>query len=166
MRAFEQRASQVGGAEALFEIHSGAEAVGFPVWELALENSFKRALVLGAGCIAGGGSAAVAGGDEFEELGLGLAEALRAEAEGVCARSCGEDAADHVALLRPEMEGAAVVVGAEGVFGGAEVEEDFAVFEDGGGGVFCEEGLDGGDDVRGGLRRGRGRGSVRGHGLR
>ena len=92
-----------------------------------------------------------------------MAKALRVEAEGAGSGLRGEDAADEVSLFRPEVEGAAVVVGGEGMFGGAEVEEDAAIFEDGGFGVGFEEGGDG----RGDLGRGlvvRGRGSERGHG--
>jgi len=161
--AFEERAAGVGGAEGLFEIHGGAEGVGFVAGEVALEDALEGPEIAGAGAVAGGGSAAVGGGYELEELGLGLAEALGVEAEGAGAWLRGEDAADEVSLFRPEVEGAAVVVGGEGVFGGAEVEEDAAVFEDGSFGVGFEEGGDG----RGDLGRGlvvRGRGSERGHG--
>ena len=57
-----------------------------------------------------------------------MAKALRVEAEGAGSGLRGEDATDEVGLFRPEVEGAAVVVGGEGMFGGAEVEEDAAVF--------------------------------------
>jgi len=102
-------------------------------------------------------------GYEFEEFGLGLAEALRAEAEGVVAFGGGKDAADEIGFLRPEMESATVVVGRDGAFGGAEVEEDAAVFEERGFGVGFEESGDGSGDFGRGLGYVRGGGSGRGH---
>jgi len=132
---------------------------------VALEDALEGPEIAGAGAVAGGGSAAVGGGYELEELGLGLAEALGVEAEGAGAWLRGEDAADEVSLFRPEVEGAAVVVGGEGVFGGAEVEEDAAVFEDGSFGVGFEEGGDGRGDLGRGLGI-RGGGSGRGHGVK
>ena len=135
MLAFEERAAGVGGAEGFFEVHGGAEGVGFEAGKVALEDALEGAQVASAGGVSGGGRAAVSGGYELEELGLGLAEALRVEAKGAGSGLRGEDATDEVGLFRPEVEGATVVVGGEGVFGGAEVEEDAAVFEDGGFGI-------------------------------
>ena len=54
------------------------------------------------------------------------------------------------------------MVGGEGVLGGAEVEEDAAIFENGGFGIGFEEGLNGRGDLGRGLGV-RGGGSGRGH---
>ena len=122
-----------------------------PVGEGAKEGAFEDAGVFGAVGLACGGGAAVAVGGEFEELRFGLAEALGAEAEDGFAEFDGEDAADEVAVFAPEVEGAAVVLGGEGVAGGTHVEEGVAVFEEGGGGVFGEEGFESGGDLGWGL---------------
>ena len=100
-------------------------------------------------------------GGEFEGLGLGLAEAVGGEAEGSGTEGGGCDAADEVAVFGPEVEGAAAVLGGEGVFCGAEVEEGFAIFEEEGSGVLGQEGFEVGGDGFGGLGRFRGRGSGR-----
>jgi len=160
--AFKERAARVGGAEGLFEIHGGAEGVGFEAGEVALEYALKSAQIAGASGISGGGSAAIGGGYELEEFGLRLAEALRVEAKSAGSGLRGEDAADKVGFFRPEVEGATVVVGGEGMFGGAEVEEDAAVFEDGGFGVGFYESANGRGDLGRGLGI-RGGDSERGH---
>ncbi len=62
------------------------------------------------------------------------------------------------------MEGAAFVLGGEGVFGGAEVEDDFAVFAEDGVGVLGEKGFERGGDGGGRLIDFRGDYSGRRHG--
>ena len=92
-----------------------------------------------------------------------LAEAPRVEAESACARHGGGDAAGDVSFVRPELQGDVAACDAEFVLCGGEVEEDAAVFEDGGGGVF---GNVAGDRLNNLFRRLcaiRGRGSGRGH---
>lgn len=130
------------------------------VREVALKDAFEGAEIAGAGGVASGGGAVRSVGYELEEFGLSLSEALCAEAERVVALGDGEDAADHIPggvdVFRPEMEGAAVVVRGESVFGGSEIEEDAAVFEEGRIGVGFEESRDGGGDF------GRGLGYIRG----
>jgi len=61
------------------------------------------------------------------------------------------------------VQGAAIVLGGEGVFIGAEVEEDLAIFEQSGLGVGVEKGLDRSSDFGRGLGLVRGRSSGRGH---
>jgi len=137
------------------------------VREVALEDALEDPEVASAGGVASGGGAVRSVGSELEEFGLSLSEALCAEAERVVALGDGEDAANHipggVGFFRPEMEGAAVVVRGESVFGGSEIEEDAAVFEEGRIGVGFEESRNGGGDFRRGLGYVRGRGSGRGH---
>lgn len=140
-----------GGAEGALEVEGGAETFGGFVGEGAEEDAVKEAEVALAGGFASGGGAEVDVGGELESLGAELAEALGGEAEGLGARGDGEDAADEVAVLGPEVEGGTVVFGGKGVAGFAEVEEGAAVFEEEGIGVLGEEGFDGGADVRGGL---------------
>ncbi len=148
--ALDERAAGVGGAEGFFEVHRGAEGVGLPVGEVAKEDAIEHAEIVDARGFAGGWGAAVFVGGELEGLGFGLAEAVGGEAEdSVASGGCG-DAADEIAVFGPEVEGAAVVLGGEGVFCGAQVEEDFAVFEEDGVGVLGEEGFE-----RGGDRAGR-----------
>ena len=162
--ALYEGAAGVGGAEGFFEVHRGAEGFGFEIGEVAEEDALEQAEVFDAGGFAGGGSAAVFVGSEFEGLGLGLAEAMGAEAEDAVAGVRGADAADEVAVFAPEMEGAAVVFGGEGVLRLAHVEDDFAVFEDDGYGVLGEEGLERGSDGLGRLFGFRGDCSGRRHG--
>ena len=152
LAAADERATRVGRAEAALEVHGGAEGVGLPLREVAREHALQRARVAGAVGVAGAGCAALAVSDELEELGLGLAEAKGVEAKRAIARGGVDDAADDVAVVVPELQGAAIVVGGEGVPGSAEIEGDPAVFEDGGVRVVGEEGL----DERGDLLRGTG----------
>ncbi len=134
--ALDEGASGVGGAEGSFEVHGGTEGFGLPVGEVAEEDSVEDAEVFCADSLASGWSAPVFVGGELEGLGFGLAEAVGGQTEDSVARGGGGDAADDVAVLGPEVEGAAVVLGGEGVSGEAEVEEDFAVFEKYGGRVL------------------------------
>ena len=151
--AADEQAAGVGGPEAALEVHGGAEGVGGVVGEGAEEGALEDFEVTRAGLLAGGGGAAVAVAGDFEQGGFGLAEFEDGEAEGLVAEFGGDDAADEVALVAPEMEGAAVLFGGERVFGDAHVEESFAVFVDDGGGVVEEEGFEGGGDGLGWLRR-------------
>ena len=57
-------------------------------------------------------------------------------------------------MLVPEVEGAAAVLGGEGVAGGAEVEERATVFEEGSGRVLGQKRFERGGDLLGGLRGG------------
>ena len=164
--AFEQRTAGIGRAEGLFEVHGGAEGIGFEVRKMALEDAFERAQITGACSIASGGSAALAIGYELKQLRLRLAETLRAEAECAAAFCRREDASNEVALVGPQVQGAAIVLGGEGVFIGAEVEEDLAIFEQSGLGVGVEKGLDRSSDFGRGLGLVRGRSSGRGHGVK
>lgn len=145
----DEGASGVSGAEGFFKVHGGAEGFGLPVGELSLEDTIEDAEVFGAGGFAGGGGSAVLIGGEFEGLRFGLAEAEGGEAEDSGAEGGGGDAADEVAVFRPEVEGAAAVLGGEGVFGGTEVEEGFAVFEEEGARVLGQEGFECGGDCFG-----------------
>ena len=162
--AVDEGASGVGGAEGFFEVHGGAEGFGLEVGEGAEEDAVEGAEVSVAGGFAGGGGAAVLIGCEFERLRFGLAEAVGGEAEDARAEGGGGDATDEVAVFGPEVEGAAFVLGGEGVFGGAEVEDDFAVFAEDGVGVLGEEGFERGGDGGGRLIDFRGGYSGRRHG--
>jgi hypothetical protein len=107
----EQRAARVGRTEAAFEVHRGAKAVALEVGKAAQEYAFESVQVACAGGFACGRRAALAGGDQFQELGLRLSEALRREPQRACARSRGKHAADEVSFLAPEVQRAAVVFG-------------------------------------------------------
>ena len=141
--AFRQNAAGVGGAEAVLEVHGGAEAFRDPAGEVRGEGLFEGAKVAAAGGIARGGGAEVWIGDEGEGLGFGLSEAAGFKPERLAARLDGGDGTDQVFLVGPEMEEAASVVGGDGAVGEAEVEEEAAVFKDGGVGVVGEEVVDG-----------------------
>jgi hypothetical protein len=84
-----------------------------------------------------------------------LAEAVRFEAEGIAARLDGGDGADGIAFVGPEVEQAAAVVCGNGAVGEAEVEEEAAIFKDGGLRMVGEELFDG---VGEGFGSGRGSG--------
>jgi len=133
----------VGGSEAVFEVHGGAEGVGDEGGEGGGEGLLEGAEVAAAGGIAGGGGAEFGVGDEGKGLRLAMAEAEGFEAEGIAAGLDGGDGADEIFFVGPEVEEAAAVVGGDGALGEAEVEEEAAVFEDGGAGVIGEEGFDG-----------------------
>ena len=148
----DEEAAGVGGAEALLEVHGGAEACRLCLGELAQEGAFEDLDEAGAGGFAGGRGAAFAVAGELEQGGFGVAELEDLEAEGMGARFGGYDAANEVAGVAPEVEGAAAVGWVEGVAGVAEVEEGLAVFEDEGVGPLVEEGLNGVEDEFGGLR--------------
>jgi len=149
--AAKEAATDIGGAEAVFKIHGGAEAVDLSAKEGAGEGALQDALVGAAGGIASGGGAPVAGGDQLKRLRLGRAHAAGAETEAVGAPLHIEDGADEVAFLAPQLEEAAAVGVGDGVAGGAHVEENATVFKDGGSGVVGDvlfdlpgEGLGGG----------------------
>ena len=76
------------------------------------------------------------------------------EAEGVAARLDGGDGADEIAILGPEMEQAAAVIGRDGATGEAEIEEEAAVFENHGVGMVGEEVFDGAGERGGNGSRG------------
>ncbi len=161
--ALHEGAARVGWAEGFLEVHGGAEGFWVPVGKAALEDAIEDTQVADAGGLAGAGSAAVFIGGELEGLGFGLAEALGGEAQDSGAHGGGGDATDDVALVRPEVEGAAAMLGGEGVLGEAHVEEDFAVFKQDRGGLFGEEGLEGSGNLLGGLLGFRCGCSGRGH---
>jgi hypothetical protein len=141
--AFGEEAASIGGAEAVLGIHGGTERFGRPARKLRREGLLEGAQITAAGSIARGGGAEVGIGDEGEGLRFGLAEAMGFEAEGIAARLDGGDGADEIAVLGPEMEEAAAVVGGDGAAGEAEIEKEAAVFEDGGVGMIGEEVFDG-----------------------
>ena len=141
-----EQAAGVGRAEAAFEVHRGAEPVGRPVGKLAGKRAFEDLEVADAGLLAGRGCAAVAVAGDFEQGGPGLTELKDTEPEGFAAELAGDNAADEIALLAPEVDGAARVLGGERVSGLAHVEEGFAVFIDDGRGKLGEEGVEGGGD--------------------
>ena len=136
--AAEEASADVGGAEAMFEVHGRAQGVDFRADEVAGEHALKQALVVAAGGIAGGRGAAVAGGDEFEGLRLGRAHAAGDEAQAGGALLGFNDGADEVALFAPELEEAAAMLLGDGVACRAHVKEDAAIFEECGGGVVGE----------------------------
>ena len=134
--SLEQAAAHIGGAEAVLEIHGRAQAVDFRPEELAGEHALEEAEIVAAGGVAGRGSAAVAGGDELEELRLRGAHAAGCQAQGMRARLGANDGANQVAFFAPELEKATAVGFGNGVMGGAHVKKNAAVFEQGGGGVI------------------------------
>jgi hypothetical protein len=140
---FSEDAACVGGAEAVFEIHSGAKGVGGPAWEMGSEGPLEGAEIATAAGIAGGGGAKFRIGDEGEGLRLALAEAMGFEAEGIAAGLGRGDSADEILVVGPEVEQATAVVGGDGATGQAEIEEEEAVFKDGGVGMVGEEVVDG-----------------------
>ena len=113
---------------------------------MAEQGAFEDFDEAGAGGFAGGRSAVFAVAGELEQGGPGVAELEDLESEGLVAGFGGYDAADEVAGVTPEVEGAAAVAGVEGVLGVAEVEKGLAVFKDEGVGPLGEEGLDGVED--------------------
>src|ERR1700739_510495 len=68
--AAEQVSANVGGTEAVLKVHSGTKAVDFGAKESASEDALKQGLIVAAEGVAGGGGAAIAGGDQFEGLQL------------------------------------------------------------------------------------------------
>lgn len=106
--AFVKNAAGVGGAEGFFQVHGGLEGVGFEVRKVFVEDAFEEGEILFADRLADAGGAAVGLGDEFEGLRFGLAEAEVLELEDVVAEAGADDAADEVAVVAPELEGAAV----------------------------------------------------------
>lgn len=119
-----------------------------------MARACSRAEVAAAGGVAGGGGAEFGVGDEGEGLRLAVAEAAGFEAEGIAARLDGGDGADEIFLVGPKMEEAAAVVGGDGALGEAEVEEEAAVFKDGGVGMVGEEVFDGLGEGGGGWSEG------------
>ena len=113
---------------------------------MADEGAVEQFQEVVAGGLAGAGGAAVFFCGELEGGGTGMAELLGGESEKLGAGDGGGDAADEVSFVVPKLQGTAVVVGGEGVFGGAEIEEDAAVFGEHGRGVVGEiDGEEGGD---------------------
>ena len=80
------RPRDIGGTEAVLEIHGRAQAVDFGADELAREHALQQALIIAARGVAGSGSAAVAGGHKLQRLRLGRAHAARHQPQH-CARS-------------------------------------------------------------------------------
>ncbi len=117
--ALDERAAGVGGAEGFLEVHGGAKGLGVPVGEFALEDTVKDTEIFGPGGFAGGRGAAVLVGGDLEGLGFGLSEAMRGEAQDSVAEGGGGETTDEIAILAPEVEGAAAMFGRERVFGEA-----------------------------------------------
>ena len=98
----------------------------------------SKLLIIPASGVAGSGSAAVAGGNQFKRLRLCRAHAACGEAQALHALLQIDHGAEQVALLAPELKKAAAVRLAHGVMGGAHIEEHAAIFKQRGSGVVCE----------------------------
>src|ERR1700728_2500793 len=107
--AFEQAPADIGGTEAVLEIHCVAQAVDLDSDEVAHERALKEAKVVAASGIAGGGSAAVAGGGKLKRLRFGRAHTPRNETQALRALLDIDDRADEVALVAPKLQHAAAV---------------------------------------------------------
>ena len=134
----EQAAANIGGAEAVLEIHCGTEAVDFGADEGAGEDALQQALIVAARGVASCGGAAIARGDEFEGLRFGRAHAPGHDAQALRARLNLDDRSHEVALFAPKLKQAAAVGLGYGVVREAHVEQNATVFEKGGGGMGCE----------------------------
>ena len=136
--ATEEAAANVGGAEAVLEIHGRAKAVDLGAEKSAGQDAFEQSLIVAARGVAGGGSAAIAVRDKFESLRLRSAHATGHDAQALSAWLNFDDGADEVAFFAPKLEQAAAVGFGDGVAREAHVEEDAAVFEQSSGGVGGE----------------------------
>ena len=106
-------------------------------------------MIVAARGLAGGGGAAVAGGHQFQGLGLGRAHAAGGQTQTLRPLGHLDHGADQVALLAPQFEKAAAVRLAHRIAGGAHVEEHTAIFEQRRRRVVCEIFLDALGQVRG-----------------
>ena len=117
------------------------------------ENAGEGAHIPAAGGVAGGRCAVLPGGDQLQRLRARVSEAMCGEAQEAAGfRRGGQDAADQVMLLIPQVKGAAAMVGGKGVLGGVESEEDTAVLKQRGIGEVSDKLLDDADDFFGRLR--------------
>ena len=139
----QQAAAHVGGAEAVLQVHGRAQAVHLGADEVAGEHALQQALIVAPGRVAGGGGAAVAGGDELEGLRLGRAHAAGHQAQALRALLHLNDRADKVAFFAPELQQAAAMLLGDRVAGGAHVKEDAAILKQCGGGMVGEILFDG-----------------------
>jgi hypothetical protein len=107
----------------VFEIHGRAQTIDLRANEISAQNPLKQPEVVFAGCVAGGGGAAVVGGDEFKGLRLGDAHAARDYPQTIGAMLEIDNGANKVALFAPHLEQAAAVLLADGETSEAHVEE-------------------------------------------
>ena len=128
--ALQQSAADIGRAEAVLEIHGRAQAVDLRAEVMPRKHALEQALVVAAGGVAGSGSAALAGGDEFKKLRPGRAHLPRGQAQGLRAWFHVDHGANQVALVAPELEQAAPVRLFDGAARGAHVEQSAAIFKE------------------------------------
>ena len=146
LAAVDERAAGEGGTEGVLEIHGGAEAGGVFVGKGADDGALELPEEEPAAALVGGGGANLTAGRELEDVCARLSEASGGKAENVATGRGRDDAADGVARVGPEMQGAEVVIAEQRVLRGGEVEEDAAIFEQNAGRVCGEEMLDSGND--------------------
>ena len=148
--SLEQASADVGGTEAVLEIHGGAQAVDLRAQEMPCEHAIEEALIVAARGVAGSGSAAVAGGNKIEELRPGRAHLARGQTQRLRAWLHSDDSAHEVALLAPKLEQAAAMGLGDGVARGAHVEEHAAIFKHSRAGVRGQIRFDDPGQLRGG----------------
>ena len=134
--SFQQPAANIGRAEAVLQVHRRAEAVNFRSDKGPGKSPLQQPLIRASGRVACGGSPAIAGGHQFERLRFGRSHAPRHHAQALRARLHAQHGADDIPFLAPELQNASAMRLADRVARVAHVEDDAAVFEHGGGGMF------------------------------
>jgi len=108
--AFGEEAASIGGAKLCSRSMAERKDSGVSQ-ETASRGPARGAQITAAGKYRARWGCGSRDRDEGEGLRFGLAEAMGFEAEGIAARLDGGDGADEIAVLGPEMEEAAAVVG-------------------------------------------------------
>ncbi len=138
-----KKSAGIDGAEGFFEVDGCGQAGDGQAGKLTIERVAELLLVAGAGKFFCRGRAAVALTADFELARARLAEALHEQSQRSAFHFGVEHAANRVALGRPEVQQALVVVAGNGVFGLGQVEGHGAVFEHDGSDSLAEEVLHG-----------------------
>ena len=128
-------AANIGGTEAVLQIHGRTQAVDPGANEVPAKDSLEQAEVVFTGSVASGWGTAVVGSDELKGLRLGDAHAAREDAEALCPVLQIDYGTDEVAFLAPHLQQATPVLFAHGEARETHVEEHAPIFEQRSGGM-------------------------------
>ena len=127
--AVAQDSTGVDGAKGFFQVDGGGETGDGEFREMAVERAAQFLFITYPGGLFRGGRAAVAFAANFKPGRARLSEALHSKFQHAILHFGIEHAAHGVALGRPKVQQAFVVIARDRVFGLAQVEGDGAVFE-------------------------------------
>jgi hypothetical protein len=125
----QQRAARIGRAETFFEIHRGAKCIRLPLRKTSRQYPLQHAKIFHPRCLARRRRAPVPVGDQFQSLRLRLAEALRTQTQHAVPHRRPAHSPDKIALLTPQMQGAAAMFRRQLVLRLTHVEDHLAIFE-------------------------------------